>query len=168
MPLNNSAILQKLSPQVERYEEEHIKVKVESVMQPGFLVAAAAAAAAYRDAGFCTPGCHGCTGEVVPSNLLPSLLTVVISAASVPSSAVQDVRLARRKDFFVCSFGVGVCACDRLNKSSKKVFSEAFYCKRQSQCAPPPNPPNPRKKNNLFSSQAHTPESSSISGNPSF
>lgn len=86
-------------------------------MQPDFLVAAAAAAAAaYRDAGFCSPGCHGCTGEVVPSNLLPSLLTVVISAAGVPSFAAQDMGLARWKDF--CLFvWCGVCACDRLNKS---------------------------------------------------
>lgn len=52
--------------QVQRYKEEHIKVKVESIMQPGCRVAAVTA---YQNAGSYSPGCHGCISTVVPSNL---------------------------------------------------------------------------------------------------
>lgn len=97
-----------------------MKVKVESVMQPGFLVAAAAAAvAAYRDAGFCSPGCHGCTREVVPSNLLPSLLTVVISAAWCATvCSVQRLQDWHKHFYNIVSFvWCGVCISDHWRKS---------------------------------------------------
>lgn len=85
-------------------------------MQPGFLVAAAAAAAvaAYQDAGFCSPGCHGCTREVVPSNLLLSLSTVVITAAW---TAAQNAGLAQAF-YFIFSFAfviILLTASDFLN-----------------------------------------------------
>ncbi len=58
--------LHEQSLQVQRYKEEHIKVKVERIMQPGCIVAAATA---YQDAGSYSPGCHGCISKVVSSNL---------------------------------------------------------------------------------------------------
>lgn len=89
---------------VQRYKEEGIKVKVESVMQPGFPVAAATA---YRVAGFCSPGCHGCTGEVVSSNLLSLLLIAVIGCRYVIVCRAASSGIKAKMDDFESVAQVG-------------------------------------------------------------
>lgn len=72
-------------------------------MQPGFPVAAATA---YRVAGFCSPGCHGCAGEVVSSNLLSLLLIAVIWCWYVIACHAASLGIkAKMEEFWVRDTG---------------------------------------------------------------
>lgn len=67
-------------------------------MQPGFPVAAATA---YWVAGFRSPGCHGCTGEVVSSNLLSLLLIAVIWCWYVIVCRAASLGIKAKNGFWV-------------------------------------------------------------------